>query len=397
MHVIRARNLNDAFLQLCKVILRHGKLVDSRDMSTLEIHPLVLEIEKPRERFLSIVGRGNNPFQTIYETLWVFAGRNDVEALSYYMPRASNYSDDGKTWRGGYGPRLFTWGDDEKTNQIANVVAALKKDINTRQAVIEIWDPALDSNPDLKTKDRPCTNYLHFMVRDNALDIMVIMRSNDMWWGFNAINVFEWSFLQEYIASFIGRFVGKMYYIADSFHIYNSQIPNLIKVLNQNQVDIYSDTGISSWLQVNSVNNIVRYYPARMNQPLKVLTNYIDSINSGFKNIIHDNDPYTIFNDTRFEEVGVKDTWFKSAFHALQTYYLFKKGEHNKNIETVLAVLSECAKIAYPDMRVVALEFLCRYYKKFLLKEPWVEKKVLDIVQDYPVASLFVSNTIEGK
>ena len=84
--------------------------------------------------------RGNNLFATVAETLWVYAGRNDIETLSKWLPRAKEYSDNGRTWDSGYGPRLRNWGG--KLDQLEPVLRRLRQKADSRQALITIWDPA---------------------------------------------------------------------------------------------------------------------------------------------------------------------------------------------------------------------------------------------------------------
>jgi thymidylate synthase len=57
-------------------------------------------------------GRNNNVFAQLAETAWVLAGRNDLAFLGHYLPRVADFSDDGRTWRGAYGPRIRRWGGD---------------------------------------------------------------------------------------------------------------------------------------------------------------------------------------------------------------------------------------------------------------------------------------------
>jgi thymidylate synthase len=80
--------------------------------------------------------------------MWVLAGRNDIEWLSAYLPRAADFSDDGITWRAGYGRRIRHWDcnpGDPGLDQHAYIVDTLREDPLSRQAVIGIWDPITDT------------------------------------------------------------------------------------------------------------------------------------------------------------------------------------------------------------------------------------------------------------
>jgi thymidylate synthase len=232
MQTIVAESLQDLYRSVLTTIIEEGKEVEVRGLMTKEIHPCLMHIINPKKRTLLYPKRGNNPFSTLAETLWVLAGRNDIKFLEMFLPRAADFSDDGKVWRAGYGPRMRKWQytryeyspevvEDfhETTDQIEFIVKQLIKDSNSRQAVISIWDPRYENTVE-KTKDYPCCNWIHFMIRDGALDCTVVVRSNDAIWGLSSINVYEWTVLQEILANILGIPVGQYYQMSDSLHLY---------------------------------------------------------------------------------------------------------------------------------------------------------------------------------
>lgn len=161
------RNLTDALIGSLRLLLAEGATVPSRNGETKELYCHQVRIEKPTERVLVTPHRGANIFAQLAETMWVLGGRNDVEYLSRYLPRAKDYSDDGKTWRGAYGPRIRGWRGEVKdrvnangmtsapeiVDQIAECVKILKNDLSSRRAVAVIFDPAADF---VESKDIPC-------------------------------------------------------------------------------------------------------------------------------------------------------------------------------------------------------------------------------------------------
>ena len=85
-------------------------------------------ITEPWRREVVSVNRKANVFAQIAETMWVLAGRNDIEWLSAYLPRAVDYSDNGTHWRAGYGPRIRRIRGFENVDQLVRVVETLKAD-----------------------------------------------------------------------------------------------------------------------------------------------------------------------------------------------------------------------------------------------------------------------------
>lgn len=223
---MRYRNASTAFVGKLAQAMNAGDVVEVRGNSTRELRYQLVELDEPLERAVVIPHRHNNIFATIAETMWVLAGRDDLSYLLNYLPRAIDFSDDGRTWRGAYGPRLRNW---QGVDQVAAVVQALRAEPSTRRAVMSIFDPARDFESSL---DIPCTNWLQASVRNGLLDLSVTVRSNDLFWGFSGINAFEWSVLQEMLAFWTDTKVGKMHYFVSSLHVYERHWSRSTRILN---------------------------------------------------------------------------------------------------------------------------------------------------------------------
>lgn len=225
------RNAGDAFVTELREIREAGDLVQVRGSSTQERRSRLLTLQRPLERCIVLPRRHNDIFAIAAETVWVLAGRNDLAFLRAYLPRADDFSDDGTTWRAGYGPRLRAW---HGVDQIGQSLSILRRDGSSRQAVISLFDPALDF---VVSRDIPCTNWLHFLLRDGRLDLHIAMRSNDIWWGLSAINLFEWSVLLEMMAHWLDADVGQLHYFASSLHLYDRHFDRAEQVLRAPAVD----------------------------------------------------------------------------------------------------------------------------------------------------------------
>jgi len=199
--------------------------ITSRAGNTKELSPHLFHIPsdaygEPNATTI-LPGRGNNVFATIAETLWVYAGRNDIITLKRWLPRAVEFSDDGKVWSSGYGPRIRSWINHnlKSFDQIEAVLRRLKAKADSRQAVIVIWDPAADGVKE-NSKDYACNIFLHFLIRDGGLNMYVTTRSNDIIFGV-AINVFEWCFLGRYLATELRIPFRNYYQTGSSLHLYD--------------------------------------------------------------------------------------------------------------------------------------------------------------------------------
>ena len=136
-------------------------------------------------------------------------GRNDVASIAPYSKSISQFSDDGETFFGAYGPRLYA--------QLNSVVNELKADLSTRRAVANIWR----ENP-MRTKDYPCHLSCQFLVREDRLECFATMRSSDAWLGV-PYDVFNFSMWSAYVLIALGNKklkLGNLYNTAASRHLY---------------------------------------------------------------------------------------------------------------------------------------------------------------------------------
>lgn len=200
---------------------------NTKELSPHQLHLLPGFYGEPDATTI-LPGRGNNPFATVAETLWVFAGRNDIGPLSKWLPRAKEYSDNGKIWDSAYGPRLRHYGRN-RIDQVETVLRRLSLKPDTRQALITIWDPEIDGVKE-GSKDYACNVVVHFLIREGKLNLFVTVRSNDIIFGV-AINAFEWCFLGNYLAYSLGIPFGHYWQTSNSLHLYDWKGETAKKVL----------------------------------------------------------------------------------------------------------------------------------------------------------------------
>ena len=228
------RNVDEALPVLCRDLLEKGQEVKSRAGNTKELTFVNIELTHPMEREVLLPSRKASYPAQIAETMWVLAGRSDMQFLSKYLPRAKEFSDDGLVWRAGYGPRLRSAGIRINTDgykyvdPLWSVVELLRRDPETRQAVISIWSNHLDSG--VQSLDIPCNNWLHFLARDGYLNLHVATRSNDVIWGWSGINQFEWSALLQLVAELTGLEVGSLHFAISSLHLYERHWEKAAKI-----------------------------------------------------------------------------------------------------------------------------------------------------------------------
>tara|TARA_R110000851_G_scaffold96792_2_gene209955 strand:- start:35207 stop:36235 length:1029 start_codon:yes stop_codon:yes gene_type:complete len=243
MYVINAQNVNDALSQGTKLLMDKGQVVPSRGGPTLEMDaPVATVYHNPLEMVLMNSARDANPFFHLMESLWILAAREDVKFLTEFNARMVDYSDDGVVFNAPYGYRLRT-GVSYTHDQLEEIIAILKIDPMSRQAVGQIWD---DCDLQKPTKDKACNMSTVFRVRNNKLCLTVYNRSNDMIWGAYGANVVQFSMILQYVAAKLNMAVGTYTQVSNSYHVYTEgpggEVWDKMKNIYQGQIsDLFGD------------------------------------------------------------------------------------------------------------------------------------------------------------
>ena len=208
------RNAHEAFEYLYYYIHEHGKHFGE----TIAIFNAGFTITHPLERNIKNPIRNFNEDYASAEWLWYLSGDPRVKALGTLYgkipPIWDKIQDSKGEVRSNYG---WQW---ERESQLDKVVGMLKENPETRRAVISIYD---GKEIDTYAKDTPCTYAVTFTILNEKLNMSVLMRSNDLWYGF-CNDQYCFSKLQELVASKLKMEVGTYYHHATNLHIYYNHI-----------------------------------------------------------------------------------------------------------------------------------------------------------------------------
>jgi len=252
MITIDSRNANQALPEAVRKLYTRGNYQDTRNGGAIVFDaPVTTVYQKPKERVVFWPERDANPFFHLMESLWMLAGRNDVEFVKRFVKRMESFSDDGQTFNGAYG---YRWRQHFGFDQINEVVANLTTNPNSRRELISMWDA--DNDLSLESLDLPCNLQALFQINSKgSLDMMVTNRSNDIVWGAYGANCVHFSYLQEYVATLIGVEVGRYYQVSFNLHAYTDTYEQ-VKPLAKKASDLFS--GYSSCYYENG---LVEPYP----------------------------------------------------------------------------------------------------------------------------------------
>ena len=108
---------------------------------------------------------------------------------------------------------------EKQNNQILRIVNLLRKEPNSRRAIICLWD----AEKDLGSQHPPCACTIQFMLRQNKLDTIAYFRSNDSWMAAlpDMIAIIR---LSEIITRKLKVNMGRYFHFAASYHLYEPDI-----------------------------------------------------------------------------------------------------------------------------------------------------------------------------
>jgi thymidylate synthase len=195
-----------------------GSQFGTRARGTKELVAETFAVRDVTTRLMAGTARSMNLAFAIANTLFTIAGHDDDAMISAYNERSRVFLEDGKL-RGAVGCRMFGPSPDDMRNQFTAAAEVLRSDPTSRRAVVQVLTPA-----DLyhKPLDTPCTIALQFLIRDGALELVTIMRSQSAVMVM-PYDLFLFSMIQEMLACELSLSTGNYYHVAGSFHYYDEE------------------------------------------------------------------------------------------------------------------------------------------------------------------------------
>ena len=175
-------------------------------------------MENPSQKIITNKERKFSEKYAESEWLWYLSGDRSVERLGAIHGKVPpiwlRMADEDGNVNSNYG---WQW---KRNNQLYKVIAMLENNPNTRQATISIYD---GKEIDSYAKDTPCTYAVQFTILDNKLCMSVLMRSNDLWYGF-CNDQYQFASLQQMVADSLSIETGWYYHYAHNMHLYNDKL-----------------------------------------------------------------------------------------------------------------------------------------------------------------------------
>ena len=154
----------------------------------------------------------------VYELLWFLSGDTNIKYLNDHGVTIWNEWADGagelgpvygKQWRSWHGP------DGDVIDQIADVLASIRRDPNSRRLIVTAWNPAdLD-----RMALPPCHCMFQFYVAEGRLSCQLYQRSADVFLGV-PFNIASYALLTLMLAQVTGLAAGEFVHTLGDAHLY---------------------------------------------------------------------------------------------------------------------------------------------------------------------------------
>lgn len=270
-------NFSSAYPYIISDILTNGTECSPRGMKIKEICGYTFKLNSIEDSLPLQKSRKLNYRFGVLEGLLNVWGQYPKDIILYYNKKMGDFmNEDTQEWDGAYAPRI--------AQVIDSVYERLKKDPDTRQAVIPIFRSSDATNP--SSKDHPCTISLQLLYREGKLNMVATMRSNDILWG-AGYDINQFTTIQRALASWLDCPIGWYIHQAGSMHAYLDREEELKKVMfaEQSRLEEYADFQHPTWAmkrdvckeQLNTLFKYITYYVH------SIETKYPDELNSTFK------------------------------------------------------------------------------------------------------------------
>lgn len=259
MHPPRFQGFTSAYRAVLQILDSEAEYTTaSRGNRSRECVNVAFTLTDPCRRTPYLTARRPNVVFNHAEALWYLAGRDDLAMIGYYAPRLRSRSVDGFRLTGtAYGPRLFRTPGEDRPSQWDRVVDLLRRDPDTKRAVMTVMRPAELVEPD--NPDVACTVALQFLLRDGCLHLVVTMRGNDAVIGL-VCDVFSFTVLQEFTAVQLGVPLGTYTHQVASMHVNEPDLNRMHVIATEPEPDHpFSETPMPADTTWDTISDVLRW------------------------------------------------------------------------------------------------------------------------------------------
>ena len=158
----------------------------------------------------------------VHELLWFLAGDTNIKYLQEHGVRIwDEWADERGDLGPVYGHQWRSWpaGDGSTIDQISNVIAAIKRNPDSRRLIVTAWNPADVEKMALP----PCHLLFQFYVANGRLSCQMYQRSADVFLGV-PFNIASYALLTMMVAQVTGYKPGDFVWTGGDTHLYLNHV-----------------------------------------------------------------------------------------------------------------------------------------------------------------------------
>ena len=204
---MRFKTAQQAFEFFYDKIMKEGDELDN----TKFIQNIGFYIDEPINNHIYTSWRHWKSSYAEFEWQWYLSGNRNVLEIKKQAKIWDAMHNGDNIVNSNYG---YQW---MRNNQLDFIINELTNKPNSRRAVLTIYD---GKDHEIHSKDTPCTLNIVFNITYGKLNMSVVMRSNDLWFGF-CNDQYCFSMLQKLVSEKLGIATGWYYHFVHNLHLYD--------------------------------------------------------------------------------------------------------------------------------------------------------------------------------
>ena len=211
-----------AYLDLMQHVLEHGtKKSDRTGTGTISVFGYQMRFNL-QDGFPLVTTKKCHMKSIVHELLWFLQGDTNIKYLKENgVSIWDEWADEQGNLGPGYGKQWRSWAtaDGRVVDQIAEVVAQIKKNPDSRRLIVSAWNVGeLD-----KMALAPCHAFFQFYVADGKLSCQLYQRSADIFLGV-PFNIASYALLTLMMAQVCGLKPGDFVHTFGDAHLYSNHM-----------------------------------------------------------------------------------------------------------------------------------------------------------------------------
>lgn len=230
MIVVQGSNNNHAILQAYSACIRSSE-VTIRGQKCRNVRDMAIVLDARTCPLTTFRERNLNLLYAKKEMLWYLGADPKDDSITEYATMWKKLQQEDGTFHSNYGQYIFKGGHLNQPSQFAYVASTLAEDPQSRRATMVLLQPY---HLFRENSDVVCTYALQFTIEDGHLYMTVLMRSNDIVFGFTNDAFCFWNIIALLHAVLLKKYpdlkLGTYTHFAGSMHVYERHYEMLRKI-----------------------------------------------------------------------------------------------------------------------------------------------------------------------